>query len=453
MDKTREIRELFEGSEDVVFSGQMIANGMLPEDLEVRYGDAGHVGIATVTSPKKIQGGEIITTKEMREMLPEGYEYDRTHKLASKRRHIIIQSDNVEIEGMTVKGTGIEDEYGRGTYSPSKYGEHAYSMESAHNVTLTDCNSEDVWGDGFYVGMKDLNSKGNKNIKILGGTTTRNGRQGGAIVEGENILIDGHTITGSPRSGIDIEINHPDHFVKNAVIRNCDIKCNLYPFAMGGKGTLDGVKFENNTYLSGRTAYCVSGGGGVKRKNIVFSGNRTDYLFGSPVAPYRFIGCENILIENEYRGLVANRSNKILYFSNVSGDIVIRNNDFPNAKYIFIRNIDPKQLKVYGNKQDLYYVVVPPNYEEDSYHDTSNAVKIEEYKGEVDTSWTDKITGLPEVVEPEIPDGEDSEEVPGFTEEDSEETPETEEVEKAWYHNKVLWIVAIAILIFLIALL
>ena len=89
------------------------------------------------------------------------------------------------------------------------------------NVTVKNC-----WGDGIYIGSKnnDTGENGCANVKITNCIIDNNRRNGISVINCDNFVIDGCTISNTigttPQSGIDIERNY-DNEITKGIIKNC----------------------------------------------------------------------------------------------------------------------------------------------------------------------------------------------------------------------------------------
>jgi hypothetical protein len=93
------------------------------------------------------------------------------------------------------------------------------------NCSVSDVQSDQMWGDGFYLGTTDVASTGSNGVTYCNISSDSCRRQGLSITAGENIRVDGFLFTniigalGGPCAGIDIEPNTSD-WVNDVIISN-----------------------------------------------------------------------------------------------------------------------------------------------------------------------------------------------------------------------------------------
>lgn len=96
-----------------------------------------------------------------------------------------------------------------------------FFIRNSKNIKIYNPIISKMWGDGIYIG--NLNNPSEK-IEINFAVIDNNRRNGISIVAGENIFVKNSLIANTngtiPQSGIDIEPNKPDDFIKNIFLEN-----------------------------------------------------------------------------------------------------------------------------------------------------------------------------------------------------------------------------------------
>lgn len=203
-------------------------------------------------------------------------------------RHVeIVDSTDITLIGLRMESTNTQedpDRPGFPIYNPEREHQHAFGVYDSQGISLRGVAASAVWGDGLYIaGSSD-------GVNVNGFTVTGVGRQGIAIVEGANIVVDGYTLTGGRQSGFDIEPNTSDAVVRNVTIRNATISSWQVAFTAGGAGFVTDVLVDGYTvHRSVDAPFRVARGDG--RANFEFRNLVVTYTI-SPSA-----GCCGISLE------------------------------------------------------------------------------------------------------------------------------------------------------------
>ena len=120
---------------------------------------------------------------------------------------------------MAVRGTNPQ-----GGYQAGFEWQHGYSVEGVQGMTLSNVQARDTWGDGVYLGHSthtrvcgdDASSA--RNVSITGATLQRNGRQGVAIVDAENVTLQGSAVGPSALASVDIETDDDCEIARHITI-------------------------------------------------------------------------------------------------------------------------------------------------------------------------------------------------------------------------------------------
>ncbi|WP_029320852.1 right-handed parallel beta-helix repeat-containing protein [Butyrivibrio sp. AE3004] len=139
---------------------------------------------------------------------------------------------DVRASGFCLEGNGGKIVGNRNGHSRVNSDEgHGISVKDCNNITITDVNITDCWGDGIYLGSSNSDGSlpGCSNINIKNCTVSNNRRNNIAIVAASNVVIDKCTIKkangAAPQCGILIEPNtNGGNVPKNSVCKNITIK-------------------------------------------------------------------------------------------------------------------------------------------------------------------------------------------------------------------------------------
>ncbi|WP_026529077.1 right-handed parallel beta-helix repeat-containing protein [Butyrivibrio sp. VCD2006] len=190
---------------------------------------------------------------------------------------------DVRADGFTLNGNG-------GSVIGERSGHTKVNSDEGHGIGVIDCNNASIsnvtiadnWGDGIYLGAagSDGTHPGCKNVKITKCTIKNNRRNNIAIVDADNVTIDGCKISNAngaaPQCGILIEPNTnggnvPKNSVcKNITIKNTTVKCKK-------KGDKNGQFFAFNIlnpYFNSNNKVVAKN---VKITNCTFKGDCGNY--------------------------------------------------------------------------------------------------------------------------------------------------------------------------------
>ena len=150
---------------------------------------------------------------------------------------------NLTIIGERDKHIGTSGEWGMGI--------HLSNCDYAHieNVTIKNC-----WGDGIYLGSEnnDTGENGCANVTIVNCLIDNNRRNGISVINCNNFVIDGCTISNTngtnPQSGIDIERNYTNE-ITSGIIKNCTFIDNHFSHIQQFNSSNDN-RVENCTFKS-----------------------------------------------------------------------------------------------------------------------------------------------------------------------------------------------------------
>ena len=158
-------------------------------------------------------------------------------------------------------------------------GEHGFGVGifGASNVTITGTASNNMWGDGFYVGNGPTFGSSLKtrstNVKLIDVTADNNRRQGISVTSGKDISIVRAKLTNTngaaPSAGIDVEPNGKTDILQNISIvdtytaNNQGAGISLSLGAILGTTTPISITVTNHTDNGSKQGMNISGGSGI----------------------------------------------------------------------------------------------------------------------------------------------------------------------------------------------
>ena len=178
-------------------------------------------------------------------------------------------------------------------------GEHGFGVAilGSSNVTVTGTASNNMWGDGFYVGNgpsfgSSLKTR-STNVKLIDVTADNNRRQGISVTSGKDISIVRAKLTNTngaaPSAGIDVEPNGKTDILQNISIvdtytaNNQGAGISLSLGAILGTTTPISITVTNHTDDGSKQGMNISGGSGiipgtVRVDNPIWKNSKTNAL-------------------------------------------------------------------------------------------------------------------------------------------------------------------------------
>lgn len=252
----------------------------------------------------------------------------------SLRRHVFVKGgSDVTMRSLRVEGENLrwdqqkdadpndDDDYGS-YFSPWEF-EHAFTVNGGTNMVFENLQARGIWGDGFY-------SQGNTNgLTLRNFRVSYNGRQGVALSETQNAVLENVQILNTRRAGFDLEPNSAWK-VENVLIKNSYTKGYHTAFASGGIGEVNNITIQNNKISGQGGIISVGSGRQIRRYNWKFIDNEvlnTVNMGGG----FRFTNVTNIEISRNIRRITAAQSRDMLTLTGVEGTVIIKDNDFGMA--------------------------------------------------------------------------------------------------------------------------
>jgi len=192
---------------------------------------------------------------------------------------------NLTVQNVTVTGSDAQ-----GAYDPSVEWQHGFSVDGVQGMTLTNVQAHATWGDGIDLGNSAStpacgdDESSTRNVVIDGATLERNGRQGLAVVDAENVTLRNSTIGPVAWWSVDLETDDDCSIARHVTIDRNTFGANRYgvlgSIGFGGAPQVGDVTFTNNTQTAptGLPGECwapveVLSPEGLYRGGYTFSGN------------------------------------------------------------------------------------------------------------------------------------------------------------------------------------
>jgi hypothetical protein len=258
---------------------------------------------------------------------------------------------NLTVQNMAVRGSNPN-----GDYVHEIEWQHGYSVEGVQGMTLSNVQARDTWGDGIllYHGASSPacgdDASSARNVVITQATLERNGRQGVAVVDAEQVTLQDSVIGPVAWWGVDIETDDNCEIARHINILRNQFGANRYgvigSVGFGGDPQVGDVTVIDNTQTvqTGPPGECwapvwilspVDAEGRVTayRKNYVFRGNR---LMGKRNG-FEFRGVRTAEVSSNTVALPpttgCGRRNGVLLVD--SHDVAIGSNSFSGANNVF----------------------------------------------------------------------------------------------------------------------
>lgn len=202
------------------------------------------------------------------------------------RAHVVVE----DTSGLTVRDLTVRGPNASGAYRPALEAQAAFVIKASSGVTFDRVALRDTYGDGAYiVGSSSA-------IRLRDCTLDHNGRQGVAVVAGENITVERCAIRNTGRSAVDLEPGFGP--AGNVRVQDNEISDvgNLMLAAGGGGNGVTDVWFQRNRVHGGRGVSVYAGNDRFLRTGIHVLDNVGDGtsagLDGALMTFVRFDGVE-----------------------------------------------------------------------------------------------------------------------------------------------------------------
>ncbi len=271
----------------------------------------------------------------------------------------LVNGRDLTLQNMAVRGSNPQ-----GAYNPPVEWQHGYSIEGVQGVTLSNVQARETWGDGVMIWRgspspacgDDLSSA--RNVLITGALLERIGRQGVAIVDGENVTLQDSTVGPVAWSNVDIETDEDCEIARHIKILRNQFGANRYGVianvGFGADPQVGDVTVTDNTQTAatGAAGECwapvrILSPDAAYRRDYVFRGNR-------------FLARRNGLEFRRVRNIDVSSSNVTITPTTGCGkragvllvdshSVGITNNVFSGANYVFTADALSTGITASGN--------------------------------------------------------------------------------------------------------
>jgi len=253
---------------------------------------------------------------------------------------------NLTVQNMAVRGSNST-----GEYVHAVEWQHGYSVEGVQGMTLSSVQARETWGDGVYLGHSTQSpacgddASSARNVLIAGALLERNGRQGVAVVDAENVTVQDSTIGPVAWWSVDLETDTNCEIARHINILRNQFGANRYgvigSVGFGGEPQVGDVTVTDNTQTAqtGLPGECwapvwILSPDAMYRTGYVFRGNR----FLARRNAFEFRRVRNIDVSSNTLTLTpttgcGKRAGVLLVDSHSVG---ITSNLFSGANYVFV---------------------------------------------------------------------------------------------------------------------
>ncbi len=232
------------------------------------------------------------------------------------REHVEIRdSQRVTVHDLTVEGPNRD-----GTFRAELEGQAAFVVTRSSGVTLDGITARATYGDGVYV------VGGSVDVTVRRCVLDHNGRQGVAVVDGDNVTVEECTIRSTGRSVIDLEPAHG--LVRTVHVRNNRVEgyVNFLLAAVGAGTGVQDVWLENNQVKGGRGISVYAGTERSTRTGIHVIGNRSEGSSGGYEGTLmRFTRFDGVEVRGNHQRVSAGTTPVVLHNS---CNATVSGNDF-----------------------------------------------------------------------------------------------------------------------------
>lgn len=263
----------------------------------------------------RVDGTLTIDTKSKLTFLGNNATLTATTTGDAARCHVlVIDSDHITFKGLNIVGAN-PDPGVNGAGAQGLESQHGFTIKSSNNVTIDACTVTAPYADFVYMNWKTSGAAWATAVAITNCTFDGNGRQGIAVVAGDNIRIVGNSMTEVRRAWVDLEPNSVDGGATNIEIAYNTIGTHrLNGLASGGYGgNIGNVHVHHNSTITGEgwTVVIDPPDGAQRRGPFWFHDNVIDGAVGSdanPGAHWSFNATDDIRLERNTVPVSANRN-------------------------------------------------------------------------------------------------------------------------------------------------
>jgi hypothetical protein len=208
---------------------------------------------------------------------------------------------NLLVEDMIIRGAHPNGGQTPDAYIEQYEAQHGIAIHGGERIEVRNIRVTDVYGDFVYVGGSPFKVLGlPRNVWIHDNYFRRNGRQGVAVTAAFDVVIERNDIADTRRATFDLEPGTGSGSVRNVWIRNNKVGPGRLLFVAGhGGGDVSDIYIQDNVLTGHHMGIDMAAPGGMRRQNIVVTGNVSDSAIGNGRgAMLRFVGYDYLDIRN-----------------------------------------------------------------------------------------------------------------------------------------------------------
>jgi len=214
---------------------------------------------------------------------------DRSQIRVRRGRQLVFRDLNI-------KGVHPNGGVGEDAYVKKLETQHGFRFEGVNGAELDHVRVTDVYGDFVYIG-RDKRKHASRDVWVHDSTFARNGRQGIAVTDAQNVIIERNHFSDMRRSTIDLEPNGHSWTVSNVfVLDNTVGPGRLLFVASHGQGPVDDVVISGNVLRGHDLTMDALPPEGERRSNWVITNNISDTVVKH--RPMRFFGIDGLVVKN-----------------------------------------------------------------------------------------------------------------------------------------------------------
>lgn len=260
------------------------------------------------------------------------------HKWPRLRAHWLVHGGR-ELRWRNLTIRGAHPNPGKaGDYIAALEGQAGFLLVAAERVEVDSCHVLDTYGDSLEV------FGGSREVRITRNLLERTGRQGIAVVNADDVLIESNMMRDIRRSVFDLEPAASSWAVRNVRILGNHVDTARLTFVAAlGKGPVDDVLVADN-YVEGEvlSVVCAAGDYTQRRNWRVLRNLCVDRKAQGPLALMRFRGVDGVEVRGNWQqvmGRLYNEAEQKLVYSGVCvetqmcNDVDVLDNTWVHAGY------------------------------------------------------------------------------------------------------------------------
>ncbi len=260
-----------------------------------------------------------------------GATFFATQPTTNRKRSQWIVSDisGLVFTNMTIRGAHRNGGTSNGAYVEALEAQHGLEIRGGDSIEVANLRISDVYGDFIYIaGSLPPAHASPENIYIHDSVFRRNGRQGVAVVQADNVVIANNDIADTRRATFDLEPNGANSWVRGVFIVNNRVGSGRLKFVAGhGLGDVSNIYIVGNELRGKHLSIDMAAPEGVRRSNVVVTANRTTTAAGTPFETVmRFINYDGVTVTDNVQPMNKGRDMSIAGVRN-SCDVDVHGND------------------------------------------------------------------------------------------------------------------------------